>query len=174
MRETVRSRVILLFLVGLPLLALAERRRPATRDTAAGRALAASPSLAPLEDASAPRPRVDNPRPRLDVAEQAWFVEARQQLGLLGAVYMRLERWDGDYPVYQFRCDLQSASISPPGKTFKALSSSPQAATLHVLQQARQWGATPGRFNVETPSARVASPPIRTLPGALTPAGRPD
>jgi hypothetical protein len=166
MGETVRSRIILLFLVGLPLLALAERR-PAAGDATVGRVLAASPALAPVNDSSPRGPRLDDPRPREDLAEQAWFVEARRQLGVLGAVYLRLERWD-------VRCDLQSASISPPGKTFEALSSTPQAATLHVLREARRWRATTGQANVQAPSARAASPPIRTLPGALTPSVRPD
>lgn len=175
MSESFRSRVILLFLLVLPLLALSGIRRPEAVEAAARPASAAPSRLTRAAQLLRPGTLSDRPKPRENIAQQAWFADARRQLGALGAVYMRLERWDGDCPVYQFRCDVQPASISPQGKTFEALSSSPRAATLHVLQAARRWHATTGdRTLLQAKSVRMASPPSRADLGALTPDRRTD
>lgn len=80
--------------------------------------------------------------PSVPTDQERWFERARDELRRLGATYVRLERWDGEVPVYCFRCRIDPertpANASRASKSLYALSTSAEAATLDVVRQVRQ------------------------------------
>ncbi len=133
MGERNRRTVILVFLMALPTLAVIGPRLPSVQGP-----VSAAPEVVPMPGAirggvrqtAAPLSRAD---------QEAWFRRVRQQLLDLGAVYMRLERWNGACPVYQFRCDLRQGPRSGDQTSIEALSGSAEAAADYVLLAARRW-----------------------------------
>jgi hypothetical protein len=135
--------LILLYLIGLPLLAVVGLRRPGQDEPLQpllDGTRSVSATLAVSQDGGVQR------LPVLPLEDQDWFVSAQRQLQSLGAVYVRLEKWLSEPPVYYFECRLDPASLAFPataaysgardGPTALAgLSTSPQQATLDVLRR---------------------------------------
>ncbi len=140
---SIRLGAILGFLLGVPLLALSGARPlgPTVRSSGDG-PLATETSASRGASQAALSARAAPQHDQVSPAQEAWFQSARQQLRRLGAVYLRLERWNSDRPVYQFRCDLRRDLRREPGDaqiTIQVFSGSARAATDRVLQRAHAW-----------------------------------
>ena len=138
MSESSRHALILCLLLGLPILAIGGPRLPRSGNARSIGDPAASTSWsAPVRQAPPPAELLT--KGQQDLSQQAWFDAVRTQLKSLGAVYIRLERWEGVCPVYQFRCDLERESEGTNQTSIEAFSGSAQIASEYVLLAARQW-----------------------------------
>jgi hypothetical protein len=159
MGEMNRRTVILTFLVALPTFAVIGPRYPSIQN----------PTLVARQTASTPRPKLGEVPPPIDLTsgtdQEAWFGRIRQHLLDLGAVYMRLERWNGVCPVYQFRCDLRQGPPSGHQTSIEAFSGSAEAAADYVLLAARRWSSQshPARGSLRLfPATEESSTQIRS------------
>ncbi len=156
MSEASRHTLILCLLLGLPVLAVGGPRLPRYGGARSNDAPALSRNVAePAGQVAAPANPLAKSRP--EVAQQPWFDAVRRQLQDLGAVYIRLERWEGICPVYQFRCDLELGSEETSRTSIEAFSGSAQVASEYVLLAARQWRYRVSDGNLQGPAATTLS-----------------
>jgi hypothetical protein len=133
-----RQSVLWLLLGGLPLVAIADIRRPTATPSPSARAAAGSAESVP-EQRAARAFSADRPErlPEVRMSDEDWFLDAQAQLRARGVEYVRLEKWHCEPVVYYFECRLpvedEPATYGPHRLT--GLSVSAQAATQDVVAQ---------------------------------------